>query len=142
MKMNMTHISALTINDFTQYKETQTQRRNRHKEKYPRQSWAAYAKRDAKKRAEKKGVPFNLTREYIESILPTHCPVFNTPFQYGGNGKIKPESPALDRIIPSLGYIEGNVHIISVKANNIKSAYSAQEVMIVAKWLESMEKPE
>lgn len=136
----MTHTSALTINGSTQCSDID--KRKRYKLKFPKKTWAAYAKRDAKKRAGKKGVPFNLTREYIESILTTHCPVFNTPFQYGGNGKIKPESPALDRIVPSLGYVEGNVHIISVKANNIKSAYSAQEVMTVAKWLESMEKPE
>ena len=139
MKMNMTHTSALTINDSTQC-------RHKYKKEWdarnPHKTWARYARKDAKKRAEKKNIPFELKTAYIKSILPTHCPVFNTPFQYGGNGKIKPESPALDRIVPSLGYIEGNVHIISVKANNIKSAYSAQEVMIVAKWLESMEKPE
>lgn len=117
-------------------------RRELHKLLNPRRAWAAYAKRDAKKRAEKKNVPFDITREYIETILPETCPIFGTAFQYHGNGKIRPESPALDRIVPELGYVEGNVHIISVKANNIKSAYKSEDIMKVATWLQELENKE
>lgn len=130
----MTATVDIMINDFT------LSRSKRWDISNPKRAWARYAKKDAKIRAEKKQVPFNLTTEYIETILPTHCPVFKTPFKYVGNGKIVPESPALDRIVPSLGYVEGNVHIISVKANNIKSAYTSKEVLKVAKWLDKLER--
>lgn len=105
----------------------------------PAKVWARYAVKDAKKRALKKGIPFDISIDYVRTLLVEHCPVFGTPFKYGGNGGIKPESPALDRIKPELGYVEGNVHIISVKANNIKSAYKSQDIMRVATWLQDLE---
>ncbi len=117
-------------------------RRILYKQLNPRKVWATYAKRDAKKRAAKKGIPFDISIAYIESILPDVCPIFGTEFIYYGNGKIKPESPALDRIVPELGYVEGNVHIISVKANSIKSAYKSEDIMKVATWLQELENKE
>jgi ribosomal protein L9 len=45
-------------------------------------------------------------------------------------------SASLDRLNPSLGYIEGNVVVISMKANAIKNAYGAQDIARVAEWLE------
>lgn len=108
----------------------------------PKATWAKYAVRDAKKRASKKGVPFDLASRDIVPLLADICPVFGTPFQYGGNGKIRPESPALDRIKPELGYVKNNVHIISVKANNIKSAYKSEDIMKVATWLQELENKE
>ena len=129
----MTHTSDLVINGSTQCRASLWDRAN------PKRAWARYARKDAKKRAEKRGIPFNLSTDYIESILVTHCPVFNIEFKYVGNGKIRPESPALDRIVPSLGHVEGNVHVISVKANNIKSAYNSNDIQMVATWLRELE---
>ena len=106
----------------------------------PRQTWAAYARRDAKKRAAKKGIPFELSKEHILSIMTDTCPVFGTAFNFGQNRGTQPTSPSLDRIVPSLGYIEGNVIIISTKANSIKSAYGSKELYKVADWLHELEK--
>lgn len=108
----------------------------------PEATWARYAVKDARKRAAKKGVPFDLVTKDILPLLKDRCPIFGTPFQYGGNGRIRPESPALDRIKPELGYVKGNVHIISVKANNIKSAYKSEDIMKVATWLQEIENKE
>jgi hypothetical protein len=123
---------------------TSVERRKASRAKYeasnPNKIWAKYARRDAKKRALKKGVPFDLSSAYVLSILTDTCPVFGTEFKWMGNGKIIPESPSLDRIIPSLGYVEGNVVIISTKANNIKSAYGSKELYKVADWLYEIEK--
>jgi hypothetical protein len=114
-------------------------RRQRYKERNPKKTWAAYAKRDAKNRALKKGVPFNITSAYVFSILTDECPVFGTKFQWLGNGKIGPNSPSLDRINPAKGYVEGNLMIISSKANNIKSAYTSSDIFKVALWLQTIE---
>ena len=119
---------------------TSLDRRQAYKERNPKKTWAAYAKRDAKNRALKKGVPFEITSAYILSILTDTCPVYGTPFKWMGNGGILPTSPSLDRIDPAKGYVEGNVVIISSKANNIKSAYKSADLYKVADWLYEIEK--
>ena len=114
--------------------------RRAYEERNPKWVWAKYAVKDARKRAAKKNVPFSLTTKHVMELMVERCPIFDTVFQYGGNGKILPTSPSLDRIVPSLGYVEGNVVIISSKANNIKSAYGSKELYKVADWLYELEK--
>lgn len=46
-----------------------------------------------------------------------------------------PNSPTVDRIIPKLGYVKGNVAVISDRANRIKADASVEEITAVAKWL-------
>jgi len=89
---------------------------------------------NAKNRAKKKGLPFNLTKDYLSSIMSNTCPVLNIQMEFG---KVNREtSPSLDRIIPELGYVRGNVIVISNKANSIKNSASTKEILMVATWLE------
>ncbi len=84
-------------------------------------------------RAKAKNIEFNLTIEDIN--IPEFCPVLGIPiipFSSSDN------SPSVDRINPKLGYIKGNVCIISKRANRIKTDASLQELLMVAKWLQSM----
>lgn len=122
---------------------TAVERRRASRAKYednnPEKIWAKYACRDARKRALKKNVPFGITAKYIISILTDECPVFGTKFKWMGNGGIINESPSLDRIVPNLGYVEGNLVVISTKANNIKSAYASNDIFKVALWLQTIE---
>lgn len=73
----------------------------------------------AKNRAKKHNLEFNITKEDI--IIPKYCPILNIPIfiKSGGKGPID-NSPSLDRINPKLGYVKGNVAIISSKANRMK----------------------
>jgi hypothetical protein len=120
---------------------TKLEQRNAYKREWeqrnPKRTWAKHALKDAKKRAIKKDIPFELSRDYLISIMQDKCPVFGTEFKWMGNGKIMPESPNLDRIKPSLGYVEGNVVIISSRANNIKSYATWQEIRMVSDWLKN-----
>ena len=118
---------------------TSIDRRQAYKERNPKRTWAVYASKDARKRALKKGVPHSITAAYILSIMTDTCPIYGTEFKWMGNGGIQPTSPSLDRIDPAKGYIEGNVVIISSKANNIKSAYKAADLYKVADWLYEIE---
>jgi hypothetical protein len=74
--------------------------------------------RNAKARAKKFNLPFNLTINDI--VIPKECPILGITL-VPGKGKPLPSSPSLDRIIPALGYVPGNVCVISYKANSIKS---------------------
>jgi hypothetical protein len=65
--------------------------------------------------------------------------VFGTPFVFAGNVSASDSSPSIDRIDPKKGYVLENIAIISVKANLIKNAYSAAELMQVALWLNGIE---
>jgi hypothetical protein len=115
------------------YREKSKRWRQRH----PRKAWAVMARADAKRRSAKRGLPFTLTTEYVYSLLTDKCPVFGTEFVFGGNVVIGATSPTLDRIIPEKGYVEGNVVVISHRANSIKSAYTYEDLRTVADWLEA-----
>ena len=99
----------------------------------------------AKRRAKKKNLPFDLTHEYLISIAHDVCPVFGVPFNWGISGKgygipKSDNAPSLDRGIPELGYIKGNVVFISRLANNIKSTATEKELYAVADWLHDKRK--
>ena len=71
--------------------------------------------------------------------MPDCCPVLGIKLERNrdkcGPG---PGSPTLDRIVPSLGYVPGNVVVISHKANSIKSNATAAEIRAVADWLDDI----
>jgi hypothetical protein len=105
----------------------------------PKRQWAGTAYKAAKKRAAIKELPFDITIDYVYSILTDVCPIYGTEFQWVGNRKTLPTSATLDRIDPVKGYVKGNVVLISSKANNIKSAYKAADLYKVADWLYEIE---
>jgi hypothetical protein len=111
-------------------------RYKRWKDKNPMYVWCSHARENARRRAKKYKLPFDLSSDYLRSIVPAECPVFRTPFVFVGNKVQGPESPSLDRIVPEKGYVEGNVVIISLKANQIKSAYGLKDIKRVAEWME------
>jgi hypothetical protein len=88
---------------------------------------------DAKKRAKKFNLPCDLTLDDIG--YTTHCPVLGVHLSWENVGQALPTSPSLDRLIPELGYVKGNVAVISVRANAIKNDATWEEVQKVANWL-------
>jgi hypothetical protein len=94
---------------------------------------------NARSRARKNNLPFNLTIEYLESIAYDECPVFKIPFEWGqsglGKGKTKENCPTLDRILPHKGYVIGNVAFLSYRANRIKDNASMEEMYKIADWI-------
>jgi hypothetical protein len=89
-------------------------------------------------RCKKNGIPYNLTNEDI--VIPTHCPVLGIPLIHGSK-PFHSNSPSIDRIIPSLGYVKGNIAVISFRANRIKHDATWQEIRAVADWLEKQTCP-
>lgn len=79
----------------------------------------------AKRRARELDLPFNLTINDL--VIPEFCPVLGIPL-YVGNKKSTDNSPSIDRLIPKLGYVAGNVIIVSFKANRIKTDATLKEL--------------
>lgn len=86
----------------------------------------------AKRRAKDKGVDFNL--DISDIVIPSVCPVLGIPLA-AKRGCVDPASPSLDRIIPSKGYVKGNVQVISHRANSIKSNATIEEVEMVLNYM-------
>jgi len=88
---------------------------------------------NAKIIAKQKGVDFNLTSKYLKKIFPKNnkCPITGLNFQFGYKNKEKinkNNSPSLDRIIPSKGYVEGNVMVISDLMNRMKQDSTYEDI--------------
>lgn len=71
-----------------------------------------------------RGIPFDLERDSI--AIPSVCPVLGIPIAVSGSRHAG--SPSLDRVLPSRGYVKGNVRVISDRANRLKSDQTAAEL--------------
>lgn len=91
----------------------------------------------ARTRAKHQGVPCTITADDI--IIPDTCPILGIPLMVktGSKGG-SPNSPSLDKIIPALGYIPGNVLVISTKANLMKQDASLEDLVMLGKWAARM----
>ena len=94
--------------------------------------------KNAKQRAKAFNVPFNLTESDV--YAPMVCPVLGIPIKYGRNFTDS-NSPSLDRAIPELGYVRGNVFIISMRANAIKNDATVSDLEKVLKYTRLVQGP-
>jgi hypothetical protein len=86
----------------------------------------------ARYRAKKYDIPFDIT--YDDLLIPEVCPYLGTPLIKSKN-RGEGTSPTIDRIIPELGYIKGNVQVISDKANRMKNNATPEEMVLFAKYV-------
>jgi len=88
----------------------------------------------ARHRAKKHGLPIDITEADI--VIPEVCPVLGIPLRFSDDYR-NDHSPSLDKIKPELGYVKGNIAVISWKANRLKSNGTATELRRIAEWLEN-----
>lgn len=86
----------------------------------------------ARKRATRQGIPFTITSKDLK--LPSRCPVFGTALSNDYHEDTD-NYPSIDRLRPELGYVPGNVAIISRRANRIKSDCSVEELTQIVEYL-------
>jgi len=80
----------------------------------------------AKFRAKQRGLEFDILP--TEIVVPEFCPVFQ--IKLGKiTGRLRNDTPSLDRVDNSLGYVHGNVRVISWRANQAKSNLSDEELI-------------
>lgn len=82
-----------------------------------------YLVQSARSRAKKYNLPFDITHEDV--VVPEFCPYLGiklVPFSEWS-------SPSLDKIVPELGYVKGNIQVISTKANTMKNSATQDELV-------------
>lgn len=79
-------------------------------------------------------ITWDLDERYLRELFTGVCPVFGCAIHAGG---AKDDCKAeLDRLIPSKGYVRGNVRWISSRANRLKSDASIDELKKILKYME------
>lgn len=90
----------------------------------------------ARARAKRFNLDFNIDSSDI--AIPDRCPMLGTEIYQGeGEGRTG-NAPSLDRINNNLGYVKGNVHVISDRANRFKSNMTLNEAELLVKFLRSL----
>jgi hypothetical protein len=79
----------------------------------------------ARSRAKARGLAFDL--ELSDVVIPDVCPVLGTPMV----------SPSLDRKNNDLGYIKGNVVVMSRRANCLKNDATVEEMRLILAYMEN-----
>ena len=89
-------------------------------------------------RADRKKIPFNLTLDHINAIWPkdNRCPALGVLLERGKK-HAKRCSPTIDKLNPALGYVIGNVAIVSHLANAVMQDATPTQVMAVASWFKT-----
>ena len=126
---NMEHIKKYKKTKYVDYAEHSAHYRIKH----PERVLCSMAKR----RAKEKGLEFNIDKTDID--IPIICPILGIPivkvYTKGKNTGPTPNSPSLDRIDNSKGYIKDNVRVISHKANTMKHNATPLELIRFAEWV-------
>jgi hypothetical protein len=97
----------------------------RYRDKNP----SARLLQSCKNRAKRTGVPFNLTEADLE--IPDVCPVLGIPLVPDYTSRTD-NTPSVDRRVPELGYVTGNVVVVSWRANRLKSDATIAELRAMA----------
>jgi len=91
--------------------------------------------KNVRNRAIRSGTEFNI--EYTDLEWPDICPVLGIPIYYTSNTS-RWNTPSLDRIDSNLGYIKGNVVVVSMRANSLKCDIQPDEVDLMYSYLKTL----
>ncbi len=86
-------------------------------------------------RAKRKGIPFNI--EASDIVISDLCPVLGLKLEMSLR-QMSPASATVDRIEPAKGYTKGNIIVVSLKANVIKSDATVDELLRVAHFYKNL----
>lgn len=86
-----------------------------------------------KQRCIKKGVEFSITEEDLP--IPEFCPILGLKLTSEKGKGMLPNSISVDRKDGTKGYIKGNVQIISLMANVMKSSATPEQLLTFADWI-------
>lgn len=99
--------------------------------------WGKQKAAELKLRARNLGVPFDLVPGDL--VVPATCPVLGIPLSFGVR-KQHLASPSVDRVVPSKGYVRGNIVVISLRANILKNNATIDELEKLVSFYRSFNK--
>jgi hypothetical protein len=82
-----------------------------------------------KQRAKKQQVPFSIDAEYILTLYANQnglCALTNVPMTQCDK---RPSTMHIDKVVPQLGYVPGNIQLLCAAANMIKLDRSQEETI-------------
>jgi hypothetical protein len=85
----------------------------------------------AKGRATKAGIEFTIAYEDIDWV--NVCPLLEIPIVYDYAGALQWDSPSLDRVDSTKGYVKGNVRVVSRRANTLKNCGTVDEIEMLGR---------
>lgn len=85
------------------------------------------------KRAKAGGFEFSIQPSDI--TLPDKCAILKISIDYSqiGNGRA-PNAPSVDRIDNTIGYVPGNIQVVSHRANKLKNDATLEELALLGSW--------
>ena len=103
-----------------------------------KEKYISFALKKAKERSINKGLDFQFTYNYCMELMVSNdwsCSLSGLSFQFESSkpGIASPYSPSIDRINPSLGYVEGNVRFILHGLNSLKGSGTDDDVLSICK---------
>lgn len=114
---------------------------NKRERKRRERNWKCDAQsvmfNNCKQRAKRTGITFSITKEDI--VIPDLCPVFGIELKRCKKDNWN-NSPSLDRIDNSKGYIKGNIVVVSRRANILKKDATIEELELLAKFYKRYKK--
>lgn len=89
--------------------------------------------KSAKNRSQKEGIEFSIKLENI--FIPKVCPILKIPLSMLGSID---NSPSLDRVDPTKGYVKDNVRVISHKANAKKQNNTIEDCELFIRYMKGL----
>lgn len=121
--------------NFSKVKDAERARKKAHPERYTKYRRDTHRRHPgtrllmlAKYRAKKNGLDFDITKE--DFSVPEFCPILEIPIFVCERG-FSDNSPTIDRIDNSRGYVKGNVRVISWRANRLKCDATPAELILL-----------
>jgi hypothetical protein len=132
------HICERFVSTYTCVECSRTVLYQSDRDKYRQSSNTLQVQLNTRKNSAKKlGIPFDITIDDIEQ--PEYCPVLGIKLNYGWGGKNghlrDPAKATIDKVNPLLGYVPGNVFVISWRANKLKSDMTLHELESIIKYM-------
>lgn len=98
--------------------------------------WKRYTVQRLKSSKKKRGHEVTITEDDLTQ--PNYCPVLGIKLVYDNKARPRDNSPSVGRIDNTKGYIPGNVHVISMRANQLKSDATVEELLKVANYFNNL----
>lgn len=97
----------------------------------------AHSRAFTRKKQNAKATGWEWTVGMVDMDWPSHCPIFGMELDWFAESR-QENSPSFDRIDSNKGYVQGNVQVISWRANRIKNDGTADEHRKIAEYLDSL----